>query len=209
MLVLGFGCALATLPVATASAQDSTPGVPTSAGGVDTTKQDSLNTGSTVPKHDVKAKPGAKLDNKDKQFMNKAGAGNSAEVMMAELALKNGESQGVKDFAQKMITDHKQANADLEEIGKSHGMSNFQPMPSAEDKATYARMTSLTGTAFDTAYAKHAVVDHEKDLKEYKEAKGMVKDKELVAYVDKTTEVVEDHLKMAKELDAASAAGNH
>ena len=60
-------------------------------------------------------------------------------------------------------------------------------------------MTSLKGTAFDTAYAKHAVVDHEKDLKEYKRRKAKVKDKELLAYVDKTEPIIDGHLKMAKD----------
>ena len=210
MLALGFGCALAAAPLGSVFAQDSTPSVPTTAGEVNTTKNDPLNTGEAVPKTTEKtAKSGAKLSVTEKQFMNKAGAGNVAEVMMAELALKNAESQDVKDFAQKMITDHKEANAKLDVIAKSHGQANFDPMPSDEDKAFYAQLTSLTGSAFDTAYIKHAVVDHETDLKDYQKGKKEVKDKELMAYTDKTEKVVADHLKMAKELQAKTVAANH
>ena len=210
LLALGLGCALSALPLNATFAQNSTPGIPTSAGEVDTTKQDPLNTGSTVPKPAVPAaKTGEKLTSKEKKFLNKAGQGNSAEVTMAELALKNGESQGVKDFAEKMVTDHKEANATLAEISESHGLGKFEPMLTSEDKALYANMTALKGTAFDTAYVKHAVVDHEQDLKEYKMAEGEVKDPALLAYTEKTEKIVAEHLSMAKELQSKSATGNH
>ena len=210
MLALGFGCTLAAAPLGSILAQNSTPGIPATSGQVDTTKQDPLNVQSTVPKPAVPAaKTGEKLTGKEKQFLNKAGMGNSAEVMMAELALKNGESQGVKDFAQKMITDHKQANADLAVISETHGLGKFEPMPTSEDKALYAQMTTMKGTSFDTAYIKHAVVDHEKDLKEYKMAKTEVKDPALLAYTDKTEKIVAEHLQMAEELKKASAVANH
>ena len=210
LLALGFGCALATVPLSSVRAQNSTPGIPTDSGQVDTTKQDPLNTGSTVPKPaEPAAKTGEKLNGKEKHFLNTAAEGNSAEVTMAELALKNGESAGVKEFAQKMIDDHKQANADLAVISESHGLGKLEPMLTSEDKAMYANMTSMKGTAFDTAYIKHAVNDHEKDLKDYKMAKGEVKDKELLAYADKTEKIVAEHLKMAKELEKTSATANH
>ncbi len=210
-LVLGFGCALAALPLGSTLAQDATPVPPSGPGQVNTTHQDNMGTSSTAPSSGMKNdKSGEKLTGKEKRFMNSAGEGNSAEVMMAELALKNGESQGVKDFAQRMITDHKDANMQLDAIAKSHGLGKFEPMVTGPDKAMYAQMTSLKGTAFDTAYIKHAVVDHEKDLKEYNEAKKDVKDEELLAYVDKTASVVEEHLKMAKELSQTSTTtANH
>ena len=153
----------------------------------------------------VKAKKGVKsnLTAKDKQFMHKAAAGgNAAEVQLAELALKNAESQAVKDFAQMMITDHTQANKDLLQLGSDEGLANFKVDVSPEDKATFAKMTVLKGTAFDTAYTKHAVVDHTGDVKEYQAEQGMTKNEGLKAYVDKVEPIIEGHLKAAKDLES-------
>ncbi len=207
LLVAGVGCALA---VSTVSAQESAKGSPpTTAGETDTDQSkssaDRLHTDSTVPKKKASEKVDTQLTNKEKQFLNKALAGNAAEVMMAELALKKTESAGVKEFAQMMIADHKKANSELSEIDDAHGSSVPSPDPSDEDKAMYAQLSTYTGTAFDTAYVKHAVSDHEKDVKEYKEAKGEVQDKMLMTYVDKTLPVIEGHLKHAQMLEKNGA----
>ena len=202
LLAAGVGC---VLTVCTVSAQESARATPPqTAGSVDTGETkgptDQLHTDSAVPKKKAATKSETELTNKEKQFINKALVGNTVEVMMAELALKKAEREDVKKFAEMMIADHKKANSELSEIDDAHGSSVPSPNPSDEDKALYAQMSSYTGAAFDTAYIKHAVSDHETDVKEYKEAKGEVKDPMLVEYVDKTLPVIEKHLQHAESL---------
>ncbi len=207
VFAFSLGCTLAVLPLSGARAQDAekpttsqaVPEQPQTAG-----TSSSTGSNSTMP---VKAKKGVKsnLTAKDKQFMNKAAGGNAAEVQLAELALKNAESQAVKDFAQMMITDHTQANKDLLQLGSDEGLANFKVQVSPEDKATFGRMSVLKGTTFDTAYTKHAVVDHTDDVKEYKQEQGMTKNAGLKAYVDKVEPIIEGHLKNAKELEATKS----
>ena len=155
-----------------------------------------------------KAEPGGskKLTAKETLLVKTFGAGNSAEVKMAELALKNAESQDVKDFAQMMITDHSKANEQLGEVAKNHNI-DFPPDAPEKEKALGKKMLDVKGEAFDKAYVDHAVVDHTEDVAEYKKAKGEVKDAKLVTYVSETTPVVENHLKMAKELQAKMKKG--
>lgn len=211
LMAAGIGCALTICTVSAQESKKSSP--PTTAGETDTdqnkTATDRLHTDSTVPKKKAVEKVDTELTNKEKQFINKALVGNTTEVMMAELALKKGESPDVKEFAEMMIKDHKQANSELSEIDDAHGSSVPSPNPTAEDKALYAQMSSLSGTAFDAAYIKHAVSDHETDVKEYKEAKGEVQDKMLMDYVDKTLPVIEGHLKHAQSLEKQGAVANH
>ena len=211
LLAAGVGCALTVSAVSAQESARATP--PQTAGTVDTgetkTATDRLHTDSTVPRKKSDVKVDTELTNKEKQFLNKALVGNATEVMMAELALKKAESSDVKEFAEMMIADHKKANSELSEIDDAHGSSVPSPNPTDEDKAIYAQLTSLSGTAFDTAYIKHAVTDHEMDVKEYKEAKGEVKDEMLMSYVDKTLPVIEGHLKHAESLEKKSAVGNH
>ncbi len=201
LLAAGVGCALTVCTVSAQESARATP--PQSAGSVDTTDKgtsDKLHTDSAVPRKKSDVKVDTELTNKEKQFINKALEGNTVEVMMAELALKKAEREDVKKFAETMITDHKKANSELSEIDDAHGSSVPSPSLTSEDKALYAQMSSYTGAAFDTAYIKHAVTDHETDVKEYKEAKGEVQDKMLMEYVDKTLPIIEGHLKHAESL---------
>ena len=189
------GCALALSPV-TAHAQEA-----------DSKKTEASQPQPTDPVESKKgelnqADPGGtvKLTSTEVAFIKEAGAGNAAEIKMAELALKNAESQEVKDFAQMMIKDHTQANDDLAVVARNHNI-DFPPDAPEKEKALGKKMLDVKGAAFDKAYVKHAVEDHTKDVADYKKAEKQVKDKKLVEYVDKTTPVVEGHLKAAQELE--------
>ena len=192
MLALGLGCTLAALPLGTASAQDSSSTAPRATGTVD----------PAVP-----ASERPKLTGDEVTFLKTAAGGNAAEVMMAKLALKNGESQGVKEFAHHMIADHGKANMELEALAKRSNVTDFAPTPSAEDKAIYDKLATLKGKAFDEAYIKNAVTDHSKDLDEYKQAHNQVTSKDLLHYVEQTEPIVAGHLKMAKEMEKSETKG--
>ena len=206
LFALGLGCSLAVLPLQVGSAQESQPTAVTTPRPSDPGSVPSTNPGQPVQEDETRPTEPKHVKNNltlaEKEFMRKAAGGNLAEVQMAQLALKNGESAQVKEFAQKMIDDHGMANKQLEQIAQDKGVLNFKPTLSEEDAALYARMGSMTGSAFDTAYIKHAVADHETDVKEYKTEEKKLKDADLKAYDEKTLPIIEGHLKMAKEMQA-------
>lgn len=194
-LSVGLGCALAIAPLAASARQEDskTEAAKPQPGDPAASKEGELNT----------ANPGGtvKLTDTEVAFVKSAGAGNAAEVKMAELALKNAKSDDVKNFAQMMIKDHTQANDDLAVVAKNHNI-DFPPDAPEKEKALGMKMLDVKGEAFDKAYVKHAVKDHTKDVAEYKEAQGEVKDEKLAAYVNKVEPIVASHLKMAEELEA-------
>lgn len=190
------GCALTLSPVAV-HAQES-----------DAKKTEASKPQPTDPVESKKgelnqAKPGGtkKLTSAEVAFIKEAGAGNAAEIKMAELALKNAESQDVKDFAQMMIKDHSQANDDLAVVARNHNIT-FPPDAPEKEKELGKKMLDVKGAAFDKAYVMHAVKDHTKDVADYKKAGQEVKDEKLVEYVNKTTPIIEGHLQAAKDLEA-------
>ena len=78
----------------------------------------------------------------------------------------------------------------------------------SKDKATYDMLSKLSGAAFDRAYARDMVRDHEEDIAEFnKEASGghnpIVKD-----FATQTLPTLQDHLKEAKEMRQNVAPGN-
>jgi putative membrane protein len=84
------------------------------------------------------------LTSSEKQFVEKAAAGNTAEIKLAQLAEKKSRNSKVKDFANRMITDHGKANNDLKPIadGTHLGMPD---QLEGEAKATYIKLARLSG----------------------------------------------------------------
>ena len=60
--------------------------------------------------------------------------------------------------------------------------------------------TKLKGAAFDKTYMADAVKDHTRDVAEYKEVQGMVKDEKLKEYVNKVEPIVAGRLEHAKKV---------
>ena len=197
LLALALGCTLASLPMSVRAQDTPASAEPTPAAAdampATTTANSKKESSATVT--------GAKLSTADKDALHKMANGNLGEVQLAKLALTNSESQDVKDFAQKMIDDHGKANEDLIAIGKAHG-TDYTPKLSSTETLTFDKMRALKGSTFDANYIKHAVADHTDDVKEYQKDAKTVKDADLLAYVEKTTPIVEDHLKMAKDIQS-------
>jgi len=147
----------------------------------------------------------------DRQFMDKAAQGGMAEVELGQLAQQNAQNPDVKAFAQRMVTDHSKANDQLKQLAAQQGVS-LPTTLDAKDKATKARLEKLQGAAFDKAYMKDMVMDHKKDVAEFKHASSSAKTPALRDWAQQTTPTLESHLqeaeKVAPQVGASSSAAN-
>ena len=156
---------------------------------------DSTATTSTM------AMPSVSLQQSDQDFVMKAAQGGLAEVAMGATGLQKAANADVKAFAQRMVTDHGNANSELTQLAATKGVT----LPTdigAEHKAAADHLGTLSGAEFDKAYMMHMVDDHEKDVKEFETAAQSAQDPELKAWAAKTLPTLQDHLKMAKETQA-------
>lgn len=90
---------------------------------------------------------------------------NSIDVRNGELALERATDARVREFAETMIRDHTAVNESAGELVARLGVT---PQPNdvsrsleSSDVETRARLTNLTGAAFDRAYIEHEVTYHE------------------------------------------------
>jgi len=143
----------------------------------------------------------ATLSATDRTFAQKAAAGGLAEVSLGQLAQQNASSQQVKEFGQRMVTDHSQANQELQQIAQSENLT-LPTTPESKDQALQKRLSALKGTAFDAAYTQDMVRDHQQDIAEFKREAESGQDPALKAFAQKTLPVLQQHLQMAQ---AASA----
>jgi putative membrane protein len=138
----------------------------------------------------------------DDTFVRKAAQGGMAEVKLGQLAQSNGSSDAVKQFGQRMVTDHSKANDQLKDAAAKENITVPTDI-SAKDQATYDSLSKLTGSAFDKAYARDMVTDHEKDIADFnKEATSGQKDS-IKNFASETLPTLKDHLKQAREMKQA------
>jgi putative membrane protein len=135
----------------------------------------------------------------DAQFAKEAAEGGMDEVKLGQLAEERGESQVVKDFGKRMVDDHSAANHELMDIASRQNISLPADLNS-HDQTTYNELAKLSGPAFDRAYARMMVRDHEKDVAAFKKQADTGSDEGLKNFAAKTLPTLEEHLKLAHEM---------
>jgi putative membrane protein len=142
----------------------------------------------------------------DKAFVMKAAGGGLAEVELGNLAKDKAQSDQVKQFAQRMVDDHSKANDQLKSIAQQKNITIPTSLP-AKEQAVKDRLSKLSGEQFDRAYMQHMLMDHKKDVAEFKKASTSAKDNDIKQFASSTLPTLQDHLKQAKEIAPKQSAG--
>jgi putative membrane protein len=140
------------------------------------------------------------MSNDDKEFVSKAGMGGMAEVQMGNVAAQNTANADVKAFGQKMVADHSKANEELQALATAKGLALPTEL-SGEQKKMMKHFGTLAGEAFDKAYMKDMVEDHEKDVAEFEKASQNAQDPDIKAWAAKTLPTLQEHLALAKTIN--------
>ena len=141
----------------------------------------------------------------DKKFLHKAAEGGLTEIQLGQLASQKATRDDVKQFGQKMVTDHTQLNADLKPFADQMGVTAPTSLD-AKDQALYDRLNGLSGPAFDKAYLMAMVKDHKQDTREFTAETKTTKDPQLKAAVQKGLTVVQKHTTMVEQLAKGSSS---
>jgi len=135
----------------------------------------------------------------DAHFAKEAAQGGMAEVKLGQLTEEKGSNGAVKSFGKRMVDDHSKANDKLKEVASRESITLPSDL-SAKDQVTYYRLSKLNGAAFDRAYARDMVKDHETDIAAFQKEANGGKDDSLKSFASETLPTLQDHLKQAKEM---------
>ena len=145
----------------------------------------------------------AKLSAADKKGIMDMALANMAEVETGKLALSKTQNAEVKTFAQQMVDDHGKALAEVQALAQSKGVT-LPTEPDAKHKAMAAKLSKLSGDAFDKEYMKQAgLADHKATHARLKSISKNAKDADVKAVAEKTMPTVEQHLKAAQQMSMA------
>jgi putative membrane protein len=139
----------------------------------------------------------AAVSGSDKTFATEAAQGGMAEVQLGQLALQKGTSPQVKQFAQRMVADHTQANQELMQLARSQNLDLPKDVDS-KHKSDMDRLSGMSGKNFDTAYMQHMLQDHQKDVSDFKKQAQRGSDSPLKSFAQKYLPVLKQHLQMAQ-----------
>lgn len=145
------------------------------------------------------------LSESDYRFALKAARGGMEEVDLGQIALQRGTSQAVRDFGQRMVTDHTKANERLRQVATQKGAS-LPPTLSRTGRSQVDELQKLNGAEFDRTYAKKMVKDHKEDVREFEKGAKDVSDPDLRAWAQETLPVLQQHLQLAQEMEGSIKA---
>ncbi len=156
-----------------------------------------------------KMKSDSKMSGKksaDSSFMMMAATGGMNEISLSNQALTKSSNDDVKSFAQKMVVDHTKAGDELKQVAMSKNVT-LPNEPDAKHKKAAAKMSSMSGAAFDKDYIKTMVKDHEKTVAMFQKEINSGKDADAKAFAQKTLPTIQEHLEMARGLMSKMMGG--
>jgi putative membrane protein len=135
----------------------------------------------------------------DKQFLATAAQSDQNEIKLSELAEDKASSPAVKNFAKKMVTEHKKMSASMMPFAEQTGLTPPSG-PDADHQKEYDKLNGLSGSDFDKEYIDQMVTDHSKALDAFTTESKDTKDAKLRAAVVKGKTMVAAHKNMAYDL---------
>jgi len=137
----------------------------------------------------------------DKTFVTKAAQGGLAEVMCSKLALSHSMNKNVLMVARRMIKEHGVANADLKQTTMKLGVmapNHTDPM----HMAMYRKLSGLHGAAFDKAYMRGQVKDHDATVALFKTEIDKGQESSIRGFATKYLPTIQDHTIMIHNVAA-------
>lgn len=176
------------------------------AGGLAMAQAPGTGTGTeagTSPGTATAAGTATSLSKSDQRFLHKAAQGGLAEVQLGQLAQQQGGSDAVKEFGQRMVTDHQAANEKLQSIAQAQNMQ-LPTTLSKRDQEKLTKLQGLQGAAFDKAYISDMRRDHKADIREFEHEAKHGEDTQLKQFADSTLPTLKEHLAMAEKIHGST-----
>ncbi len=142
---------------------------------------------------------GAGKQTSDIRFLEDAAKGGIAEVKVAELGTQKAQSESVKQFAQKLQTDHQKANEKIQDLCNQKSVTKATDIEQEHQK-TIDHLSSLSGEEFDKMFIEHMVKDHKKDIKKFEKESERGEDPAIRSFASEILPTLKEHLRIAQAL---------
>jgi putative membrane protein len=135
----------------------------------------------------------------DKEFASKVCASSMAEVNLSELAARLASNPAVRQFAQRMIADHRRASQEMLQMANRRSITLPKGMDDEHQKC-FDKLKKLSGAEFDREYMEAMVKDHEKAVEAFEKESKDGKDEAMKRWATQLTPIMKRHLEMARKV---------
>jgi putative membrane protein len=137
------------------------------------------------------------------EFIDEASAKGIADIEASRLAHQKSESKEVKDYTIVVINDRTTANQHLAKIAKKLDLP-VAPREEVVEKAKALMPQAMDGVTFDEAYAASQVKTTQEAIDQLQQEAQTTDLPEIKAFAEETLPKLQNHLQMAKALQAKS-----
>jgi putative membrane protein len=123
----------------------------------------------------------------------------AVEVQLGQMAQEKSQSDDVKQFAEKMVENRKRLDDQLAPLAKQLDV-NQSKGPDKKMKQEMAKLQTLSGQQFDEEYIRTIEKEHEKDVKNLKQAAGSAQDPNVQRTAQADAPIIEQHLQAIQKL---------
>ncbi len=135
----------------------------------------------------------------DQAFVNLVAQTDMTEAHLGQLAAEQASSQGVKDYAQMLVTDHTADYTQITALATKAGLTVPKGLDAEHEKAI-APFEKLKGAAFDRKYIHMMIPGHETAIAAYDKETRDGQNADLKAYATQALPTLEKHKSGAQAL---------
>jgi putative membrane protein len=132
-------------------------------------------------------------------FLDKAAQGGITEIEAGKLAMARATTPDVKEFAEMVMKDHRQAYQLLQALAQSHQVS-LPTTPRPEQRKALRKLQMKSGAAFEQAYVAAQIKAHKESIALLKAEIQRGQDIETKAFAKELLPAIETHLEEAYRL---------
>lgn len=141
----------------------------------------------------------AMVNERDADFAVEAADASLAEIELGKLAMEKATDERLKDFAQRMVSDHQKANNELSTIAANLNIT-LPPVVSEDHVDKQRKLRDKSGDAFEEEYIDIMVKDHDRTVSLFEDAASDAMNTDLQAFAAKTLPTLKKHFEEAKML---------
>jgi putative membrane protein len=134
-------------------------------------------------------------------FVTEAAQSDMFEIQSSQLALNEADAS-TKQFAQRMVTDHQKTTTELKGlVGNGDAKATLPATMGSSQRSMLTKLKGLHGSDFTTQYHSDQVSAHKDAVSLFERYAKGGDSSALKSWAGKTLPVLQDHLKMAQDLN--------
>jgi putative membrane protein len=142
----------------------------------------------------------------DLPFLQEAANANHLEVRLGQLAQSKTSNSAVRQFGQRMVSDHTRLQQDLGSMTSRSAIA-LNPALTPADSQKITRLESLSGAQFDQAYMSMMIQDHQADAAKFETQSRNADSPQVRELAARSLPVLQQHLSLAQQVGRQVNAG--